>query len=74
MGSVCRHPRKGFGEQHEHALILSKTLVALASWWSSNTNVPALLQILVPESLSDQTAAQIFVSRSSLLLTNAYHV
>ncbi len=33
-----------------------------------------LLQILVPESLSDQTAAQIFVSLSSLLLTTACHV
>lgn len=33
-----------------------------------------MLQILVPESLSDQTAAQIFVSRSSLLLKTACHV
>lgn len=51
---------------------MRSTLVAPACWWSSHTtdhNVS--LQILVPESLSDQTAAQIFVSLSSLLLTTA---
>ncbi len=75
LGSVCCHPREGFGEQQEHASTVSRTLVAPACWWSSHTTDHiVLLQILVPESLSDQTAAQIFVSLSSLLLTTACHV
>ena len=54
---------------------MSRTLVAPACWWSSHTtDRNVLLQILVPESLTDQTAAQIFVSLSSVLLTTACHV
>jgi hypothetical protein len=54
---------------------MSRTPVAPACWWSSNAiDHNIMLQILVPESLSDQTAAQIFVSRSSLLLKTACHV
>ena len=53
---------------------MRSTLVAPACWWSSHTtDCNVLLQILVPESLTDQTAAQIFVSLSSLLLTTACH-